>query len=160
MLYFQKSDDDEDGLEDYSDLAYHLREKLVPPVLSAEDERNMACMDKAKKLQKLLDSQLNQLERDEQMIKVLDMTVKDIIPCNIEHQAHCRRVLEILIGRRNVKCKLIENVNKSSTCVKFKIVPAPELQFSGSPTPRSQLPFDKAMLEVNINDISNHNYEY
>ena len=83
------------------------------------------------------------------MRSFLEMSVNDVIPCNVEHQAHCRRVLEILIRRLNLKCKLLEKVNKRSSCVTFEIVPTSELQFSSPERPHSQLPFEQAMLEVN-----------
>ena len=149
LLFFQKSND-EDGL-DFTDLGYNLREKLLPLVNSAEDEQKLSVLDRAKKLQKLLDSQICKLQKDKQMLSFLEMSVKDVIPCNMEHQVHYRRVLEILIGRLNIKCKLSEKVNKKSSCVTFEVVPMAELQFS-SPKPeqqRSQLHFEPAMLEVN-----------
>ena len=46
-------------------------------------------MERAKKLQKLLDSQINKLQKDKDMTSFLEMSVNDVIPCNIEHQAHC-----------------------------------------------------------------------
>ena len=126
----------------------------MPPVNSPEEEQKLSCLERAKTLQKCLDHQINRLQHDRQMLSILEMSVKDSIPCNIEHQAHYRRVLEILIGRLNLKCKVSEKVNKNSTCVTFSIIVVPEVQF-GSPEPRSQVSFNQDMLEVNnINAIT------
>ena len=47
---------------------------------------------------------------------------KDAIPCTLKHKAHYRRVLDILLLRLNLSCRVSEKVKKDHSCVTFRII--------------------------------------
>lgn len=143
--------EDDDDTPDFTELGYHLRDKLMPPTLTAEQSQQMTSLKKAKTLQTLLDEQIKNLASSKRMKKVLERTVQDAIPCPIEHRIHFRRVLEILIADMNISCRVQEKTVGS--CIAFRIFAAtvPPGVLTSTPTqPRSQLNFSPGMLEVNV----------
>lgn len=135
-------------MSDFTELAYKLRKKLLPPFLDPEEASNMSVDKKAKVLQKKLDDQIDKLKKSKRMKMFLEREVKDEVPCPMEHVVHFRRVLDILIAELRLPIRLQERTRGS--CVAFKIVNVPANSLPNTPSQgRSQLPFSQGMLEVN-----------
>lgn len=148
-LNFQESEDEQ---EDFSDFAYKLRKRLLPPSLDPEKAATWSASKKAKALQELLDEQIDGLKSSKRMLKWLERRSEDEVPCPVEHVVHFRRVIDIIIAELRLPVRVVERTRGS--CVAFKIVAVTETTMPVTPSQgRSQLPFSQGMLEVNITNV-------
>ena len=102
----ENEDADYDDSGDYlTDTSFQLRSLTEPPVLGEEDG-TLVGEARAKKMQLMLDEQVQRLLSSERMVKFLRRQISDPLQCRRAHRTHVRRLLEILLNRLQIDCRI------------------------------------------------------
>ena len=92
-----------------------------PPVLGEEDG-TLVGEARAKKMQLMLDEQVQRLLSSERMVKFLRRQIRDPLQCRRAHRTHVRRLLEILLNRLQIDCRINERVYGKKDVVVFQLI--------------------------------------
>ena len=132
------------------DTSFQLQTLTEPPVLG-EDEATLVGEARAKKMQQLLDDQVQRLMSSERMVNFLQHKISDPLQCRRGHRQHVWCLLEILLNRLQIECRIQEQSCGKKDVVIFELLdgqrPCLE-QASGDLS--SQLSYQPAMTRVNI----------
>ena len=83
-----------------------------PPVLGEEDATLLG-EARAKKMQQLLDDQVQRLMSSDRMMKFLRREISDPLQC--KKTQHVRRLLEILVNKLQIECRIHETLRGSNS---------------------------------------------
>ena len=92
-----------------------------PPVLGEEDG-TLVGEARAKKMQLMLDEQVQRLLSSERMVKFLRRQISDPLQCRRAHRTHVRRLLEILLNRLQIDCRINERAYGKKDVVVFQLI--------------------------------------
>ena len=92
-----------------------------PPVLGEEDG-TLVGEARAKKMQLMLDEQVQRLLSSERMVKFLRRKISDPLQCRRAHRTHVRRLLEILLNRLQIDCRINERACGKKDVVVFQLI--------------------------------------
>ena len=116
-----------------------------PPVLGEEDG-TLVGEARAKKMQLMLDEQVQRLLSWERMVKFLRRQINDPLQCRRAHRTHVRRLLEILLNRLQIDCRINEWACGKKDVVVFQLIdgqrrvlPDASGDLSGSPKTRAEM---------------------
>ena len=84
-----------------TDTSFQLRSLTELPVLG-EENGTLVGEARAKKMQLMLDEQVQRLLSSERMVKFLRRQISDPLQCRRAHRTHVRRLLEILLNRLQI----------------------------------------------------------
>ena len=88
-------------------MSFQLRTLTEPPVLGEEDVTLLG-EARAKKMQQLLDDQVQRLMSSNRMMKFLCREISDLLQCKKTLRQHVRRLLEILLNKLRIECRIHE----------------------------------------------------
>ena len=132
-----------------TDTSFHLRTLTEPPVLGEEDA-TLVGEARAKKMQQLLDDQVQRLMSSERMLKFVRHKISDPLQCRRAHRTHVRRVLEILLNRLQIDFRISERACGKKDAVVFQLVDGQRRVLpEASGDLSSQLSYQPAMARVN-----------
>ena len=102
-------------------------------------------------MQQLLDDQVQRLMSSERMTKFLRRNISDPLQCRRGHRQHVRRLLEILLNRLQIECRIQERSCGKKDVVIFELLDGQRPRV-GQPSGdlSSQLSYQPAMTRVNI----------
>lgn len=92
-----------------------------PPVLGEEDG-TLVGEARAKKMQLMLDEQVQRLLSSERMVKFLRRQISDPLQCRRAHRTHVRRLLEILLNRLQIDCRINSRACGKKDVVVFQLI--------------------------------------
>ena len=114
-LIGDESDCKEDDSEPYlTDTIFQLHTLTEPPVLGEEDAALLRGA-RAKKMQQLLDDQVQRLMSSSRMMKFLCHEISDLLQCRKCHRQHIRQLLEILLNKLQIECRIHETSHGSNS---------------------------------------------
>ena len=100
-------------------------------------------------MQQLLDDQVQHLMSSERMVKFLRRNISDHLQCRRGHRQHVQCLLEILLNRLQIECRIQER-GKNDVVI-FELLDGQRLHLEqGSGDLSSQLSYQPAMTRVNI----------
>ena len=79
-----------------------------------------------KKMQLMLDEQVQRLLSSERMVKFLHRQISDPLQCRRAHRTHVRRLLEILLNRLQIDCRINSRVYGKKDVVVFQLIDGSE----------------------------------
>ena len=120
-----------------------------PPVLGEEDG-TLVGEARAKKMQLMLDEQVQRLLSSERMVKFLRRQISDPLQFRRAHRTHVRRLLEILLNRLQIDCRINERACGKKDVVVFQLIDGQRrvLLPDASGDLSSQLSYQPAMTTV------------
>ena len=119
-----------------------------PPVLGEEDG-TLVGEARAKKMQLMLDEQVQRLLSSERMVKFLRRQISDLLQCRRAHYTHVRRLLEILLNRLQIDCRINERACGKKDVVVFQLIDGQRRVLpDASGDLSSQLSYQPAMTTV------------
>ena len=96
-------------------MSFQLRSLTEPPVLG-EEYVTLLGEARAKKMQQLLDDQVQRLMSSDRMMKFLCHEISDPLQCKKNHRQHVRRLLEILLNKLQIE-RIIHETSRGSNSV-------------------------------------------
>ena len=145
----ENEDADYDDSGDYlTDTSFQLRSLTEPPVLGDEDG-TLVGEARAKKMQLMLDEQVQRLLSWERMVKFLRRQISDLLQCRRAHRTHVRRLLEILLNRLQIDCRINSRAYGKKDVVVFQLIDGQRRVLpDASGDLSSQLSYQPAMTTV------------
>ena len=145
----RNEDADYDDSGDYlTDTSFQLRSLTEPPVLGEEDG-TLVGEARAKKMQLMLDEQVQRLLSSERMVKFLRHQISDPLQCRRAHRTHVRRLLEILLNRLQIDCRINSRAYGKKDVVVFQLIDGQRRVLpDASGDLSSQLSYQPAMTTV------------
>ena len=114
-----------------------------------EEDATLVGEARAKKMQQLLDDQVQRLMSSERMVKFLRRKISDPLQCRRAHRTHVRRVLEILLNRLQIDCMIRERACGKKDAVVFQLIDGQRRVLpEASGDLSSQLSYQPAMTTV------------
>ena len=140
--------DYDDGGDYLTDTSFQLRSLTEPPVLGEEDG-TLVGEARAKKMQLMLDEQVQRLLSSERMVKFLRRQISDPLQCRRAHRTHVRRLLEILLNRLQIDCRINSRAYGKKDVVVFQLIDGQRRVLpDASGDLSSQLSYQPAMTTV------------
>ena len=119
-----------------------------PPVLGEEDS-TLVGEARAKKMQLMLDEQVQRLLSSERMVKFLRRQISDPLQCRRAHRTHVRRLLEILLNCLQIDCRINSRACGKKDVVVFQLIDGQQRVLpDASGDLSSQLSYQPAMTTV------------
>ena len=114
-----------------------------------EEDGTLVGEARAKKMQLMLDEQVQRLLSSERMVKFLRRQISDPLQCRRAHRTHVRCLLEILLNRLQIDCRINKRACGKKDVVVFQLIDGQRRVLpDASGDLSSQLSYQPAMTTV------------
>ena len=139
-------------------MSFQLR-SLTEPLVLGEEYATLLGEARAKKMQQLLEDQVQRLMSSDRMMKFLRREISDPLQCKKSHRQHVRRLLEILLNKLQIECIIHETSRGSNSVFALEDGQCRRAAAAASGDLSSQLSYQPGMgartVNISVNKPSN-----